>query len=182
MRFSALVCVGVLWLRAIGLAPAAQPDANLPLQRIGPHDLVAVSVYDAPEFTRTVRVGADGFIRLPMLKQRVRADGLMPGDLEAAIAAALQTEQLIVEPFVAVTIAEYGSRAISVAGAVRQPLTFQATTSVTLLEALTRAGGLTPEAGAEIFVSRRIARPMATVPARCGVFRRKPSWMPPIQP
>jgi polysaccharide export outer membrane protein len=45
--------------------------ANLPAQPIGANDLIAVSVYDAPELTRTVRVSADGFIRLPILKQRV---------------------------------------------------------------------------------------------------------------
>lgn len=134
-----------------------QPEvasANLPAQRIGPNDLIAVSVYDVPELTRTVRVGADGFIRLPMLKQRVKAEGLMPAELETAIASELVAEQLIVDPFVTVTIAEYNSRPISVAGAVRQPITFQAAGPVTLLEAITRAGGLAPEAGPEILVSR----------------------------
>jgi polysaccharide export outer membrane protein len=111
-------------------------------------------VYDAPELTRTVRVGADGLIRLPMLKQLVKAQGLMPAQLESAIGKALQDEQIIVDPFVTVTVAEYNSRPISVAGAVKQPLTFQATFPVTLLEAITRAGGLAPEAGAEILVTR----------------------------
>src|ERR1017187_2873391 len=138
--------------------PTAAPEtqgANLPAQAIGANDLIAVSVYDAPELTRTVRVSADGFIRLPMLKQRVKAQGLMPGDLESAIAKALQDEQIIVDPFVTVTLAEYNSHPpISVAGAVRQPLTFQATGPVTLLEAITRAGGLSPEAGAEMLVTR----------------------------
>jgi polysaccharide biosynthesis/export protein len=129
--------------------------ANLPAQKIGPNDLIAVSVYDAPELTRTVRVGADGLIRLPMLKRQIKADGLMPGELESAIAHAIQSEQLIVDPFVTVTVAEYDSRPISVAGAVKQPLTFQANgLTVTLLEAITRAGGLSPEAGPEILVSR----------------------------
>ena len=58
------------------------------------------------------------------------------------------------DPFVTVNVAEYNSRPISVAGAVKQPLTFQATFPVTLLEAITRAGGLAPEAGAEILVTR----------------------------
>jgi polysaccharide biosynthesis/export protein len=53
-----------------------------------------------------------------------------------------------------VTIAEYHSRPINVAGAVRNPVTFQAAGPVTLLDALTRAGGLSPEAGPEILVSR----------------------------
>ena len=135
-------------------APPELPGANLPAQAIGANDLIAVSVYDAPELTRTVRVSADGFIRLPMLKQRVKAQGLMPGDLELAIAKALQDEQIIVDPFVTVTVAEYNSHPISVAGAVKQPLTFQATGPVTLLEAITRAGGLAPEAGPEILVTR----------------------------
>ena len=128
--------------------------ANLPAQKIGPNDLIAVTVYDAPELTRTVRVGADGLIRLPMLKRQIKADGLMPGELESAIATALCAEQLIIDPFVTVTVAEYNSRPISVAGAVKQPLTFQANNPVTLLEAITRAGGLSPEAGSEILVSR----------------------------
>jgi len=64
-----------------------------------------------------------------------------------AIAEALRAEKLLVNPIVTVTIAEYHSRPIRVAGAVRKPLTFQAFSSVTLLDALTRAEGLSPEAG-----------------------------------
>jgi len=75
-------------------------------------------------------------------------------ELEAAVSEALRQEQLFVEPAVTVTIAEYHSRPISVAGAVKQPVTFQADGSVTLLEALTRAGGLAPESGPDILVSR----------------------------
>lgn len=141
------------------ITPDPSVNANLPAQRIGANDLLVVSVYDAPEFTRTVRVGADGFMRLPMLTQRIKAQDLMPGELESAIAKALKDEQLIVDPFVTVTVAEYISHPISVAGAVKQPLTFQATGPVTLLEALTRAGGLSPEAGPEILVSRTMAGP-----------------------
>ena len=127
---------------------------NLPAQRIGPDDLIGLSVYDSPEFTRTIRVGPDGTIRLPMLKQRVQADGLMPGELEHAVAAALMNEQLLVDPFVTVTVVEYHSRPISVVGAVKRPITFQAIGAVTLIDALTRAEGLTEDAAGEILVSR----------------------------
>jgi polysaccharide export outer membrane protein len=138
-------------------APAILPDtpgANLPAQPIGANDLIAVSVYDAPELTRTVRVSTDGLIRLPMLQQPVKAQNLMPSQLESAIAKALRDEEIIVDPFVTVTVAEYNSHPISVAGAVKLPLTFQATGPVTLLDAITRAGGLAPEAGPEILVTR----------------------------
>src|ERR1022692_1764087 len=119
---SCLVPVASAQTRPTVAAPDVQ-GGNLPAQPIGANDLIAVSVYDAPELTRTVRVGADGFIRLPMLKQRVKAQGLLPGELESAIAKALQDEQIIVDPFVTVTVAEYNSHPISVAGAVKQPLT-----------------------------------------------------------
>ena len=147
----------VLFLLSLGCAWAqtrAEPGANLPALKIGPNDLIAVSVYDSPELTRTVRVGSDGWIRLPMLKQRIKAERLLPLELESAIADALREEALLVDPVVTVTIAEYNSRPINVAGAVKSPLTFQAAGPVTLLEALTRAGGLSPEAGSEILVSR----------------------------
>jgi polysaccharide export outer membrane protein len=131
--------------------------ANLPAYKIGADDLIAVGVYDAPEFTRTVRIGADGMLRMPMLKRHIKALGLLPADLETVIAEALKAEQLIVEPVVTVTVVEYHSRPISVMGAVKSPTTFQAVGGVSLLDALTRAGGLGPEAGAEILVSRRQA-------------------------
>jgi polysaccharide export outer membrane protein len=138
------------------LAPRVVPElgANLPAQPVGPNDLLAVSVYDAPELSRTVRVGADGYIRLPMLQQRVRAQGFLPSALETAIGAALREEEILVEPFVTVTIAEYHSRPISVAGAVKQPIVFQAEGPTTLLEAIARAQGLRDDAGREILVSQ----------------------------
>jgi polysaccharide export outer membrane protein len=155
----------VLLILLCGLAaaqthPAPAPEtgfANLPAYKIGADDLIAVSVYDAPEFTRTVRIGADGMLRMPMLKRHIQALGLLPADLEVVIAEGLKAEQLIVDPVVTVTVVEYHSRPISVLGAVKTPITFQAVGGVSLLDALTRAGGLGPEAGAEILVSRRQA-------------------------
>ena len=53
-------------------------STNLPAQKLGVDDLVAVSVYDAPELTRTARVEADGTIHLPLLKNGVPAAGVFP--------------------------------------------------------------------------------------------------------
>ncbi len=128
--------------------------ANLPAQPIGANDLIAISVYDSPELTRTVRVGDDGMIRLPMLKQRIRADSLLPGELENAITEALTGERILVDPIVTVTILEYHSRPISVVGAVRKPVTFQAVGKVTLLDALVMAEGATSDAGPELLLTR----------------------------
>lgn len=136
--------------------PIIEPAApNLPAQRIGPNDLIAVAVYDSPEFTRTIRAGDDGKIRLPMLKRQIDAMGLRPDQLEQVIRTALEAEHLILDPVVTVTVIEYHSRPVSVSGAVRHPITFQAITPVTLLSALGLADGLSPDAGSEIIVTRK---------------------------
>jgi polysaccharide export outer membrane protein len=156
--YVAIALAGVLPAQAQD-GPRAAPmidagTANLPLQRIGSNDLIAISVYNSPEFTRTLRVGTDGFIRIPMLSEPVKAEGRMPGELEGIIAKALQSAQLIVDPLVTVTVVEYKSRPISVMGAVRKPTTFQAAGQLTLLEALARAEGLAADAGPEILVTQ----------------------------
>ena len=143
-------------IASYGRTGSNRPDTgagNLPLQPIGANDLLAVSVYDAPELTRTVRVDVDGFIRMPMLKEKIRASGQMPAELEISIANALKGEQLLIQPFVTVTVAEYNSRPINVMGAVRKPITFQAVGRVSLLDALARAEGLTPEAGSFLLLT-----------------------------
>jgi polysaccharide export outer membrane protein len=127
---------------------------NLPSQKLGVDDLIAVSVYDAPELTRTLRVEEDGTIHLPLLKEGVQASGMFARQLEGSIATALKTEQILVDPFVKVTVVEYHSRPISVVGAVHKPVTFQSVGKVTLLDALARAEGITNDAGMEVLISR----------------------------
>ena len=133
--------------------PTAEAAGNLPIERIGANDLLAVTVYDAPEFTRTVRVSPEGAIRLPMLAAPVKAAGLLPAELETSIAGALKDAGLIADPYVTVAVSEYHSRPVSVIGAVKRPVVFQAAGNVTLLDALARAEGLSPEAGNEILLS-----------------------------
>lgn len=136
-----------------GTTPLTE-GSNLPIERIGKNDLVGITVYDAPELTRPVRVNSEGDIRLPMLHQRIHAEGLYPVELEKAITSALTTENVMVDPIVTVSVVEYRSRPISVSGAVKHPVTFQATGTVTLLDAISQAEGLADNAGPEILVSR----------------------------
>lgn len=133
---------------------AQETAGNLPARPVGPDDLVAIAVYGSPELTRSVRVSAEGSIRLPMLRKPIQVVGLMPSAMEARIAAALAEDEILVHPAVTVTIVEYHGRPVSVAGAVRRPLTFQVYQKTTLIEALTRAEGLNADAGPEIFVTR----------------------------
>jgi polysaccharide export outer membrane protein len=139
--------------RSVGATTSFSDSSNLPVERLGREDLLGITVYDSPELTRTVRVDADGSIRLPMLQKHIPAAGLLPSELENAIASALTEENLLVDPIVTVTVVEYRSRPITVLGAVRNPLTFQATGNVTLLDAISKAGGISENAGADILVT-----------------------------
>jgi polysaccharide export outer membrane protein len=149
-----LVAAGSLWGQARLPAASTEAGANLPPRPIAVGDLLAISVYGAPELSRTARVNPQGAIRLPMLKSQIQARGVTPAELEERVSAALGDAHILVDPSVVITIAAYATRPIRVAGAVRHPLTFEATGPVTLLEALTRAEGLSGDAGPDILVTR----------------------------
>ena len=134
-------------------ATSFSENSNLPKEKLGANDLVGITVYDAPELTRTVRVEPDGFIHLPIVRQRIQVAGLNPAELETAISKILIEENVLVDPIVTVSVVEYRSRTITVSGAVRTPTTFQAIGAVSLLDAISRAGGLAENAGSEILVS-----------------------------
>jgi polysaccharide export outer membrane protein len=154
LTLSLFVCAFSVAYGQIRPGAGSDPAGNLPIQKIGANDLISISVYDAPELTRAVRVSAAGLISVPMLHEKIRAEGLMPSDLEVAIGNALKAEEVLVEPLVTVTITEYHSRPISVMGSVKRPITFQAEAPVTLLDALARAEGLTLEAGPVILLTQ----------------------------
>lgn len=134
--------------------PSTDPEATLPAQKVGPNDLLSVSVQDCPELTRNFRVSANGTLALPLLKERIQAAGKLPEEIEAALSQALIDDQLLVKPVVSVSVAEYRSVPVSIMGSVRRPITFQAVGEVTLLDALAKAEGLSAEAGPEILISR----------------------------
>ena len=74
--------------------------------------------------------------------------------MEVLITEELKREQLLVDPFVTVTVGEYHSRPISVNGAVKNPTIFQAIGTVNLLDAIAKAGGITDQAGGDIIITR----------------------------
>src|ERR1700722_3754791 len=165
------VRAGWCWLLLAGCVYAQQPDrvistvpnldytySNLPTQPVGPDDLLALSVYDSPELTRTVRVDANGNIRLPMLKDPIPVRGMVPSQVESTIARSLTKGNVLVDPIVTVTIVEYQSRPVNVVGAVKNPLVFQATRPIPLLDAIARAGGMREDAGSDIVVSKEVVK------------------------
>jgi len=126
----------------------------LPSQKIGPGDLISLTVSDCPEMSHNFRVSSAGLLILPHLKEPIVAAGKEPTDIELEVTDALVRGEVLVSPVVTASVVEYRSVPVSVMGAVKHPITFQAVGVVTLVDALARAEGLTLDAGAEVLVSR----------------------------
>jgi polysaccharide biosynthesis/export protein len=138
--------------------PIAIGGFNLPFQPIGASDLVRLSVNDSPELSQTFRVDQQGNLNLPLLHKPIPAAGLMPNALRDEIAASLKAQHLLVNPVVDVSVVEYRSRNVTVAGAVKTPMTIQELGDLHVLGALSQAGGLLPVAGPEIIVEQANGR------------------------
>ncbi|MDH4231113.1 MAG: polysaccharide export protein [Nitrospirota bacterium] len=120
--------------------------------KIGPEDLLEIDTFQVQELKSTVRVSAQGFIKLPLV-EKVEAGGLTVSELEAVIAAKL--EKYVKEPVVSVFVKEYRSQQISVLGSVKDPRVYYATGQKYLLDMLSLAGGLSTDAGSLCIIQRK---------------------------
>lgn len=121
------------------LAAAAElPDEEY---RIGPSDLLEISVFQVKELDRTVRVNSRGLISLPLLGA-VNAAGLSATELEDQIAAKLKKDYLQ-DPQVSVFIKEFTSQRVTIEGQVDKTGIYPIVgNTTTLLQALALAGGV----------------------------------------
>ncbi|WP_162536550.1 SLBB domain-containing protein [Granulicella sp. WH15] len=129
--------------------------AILPSETLGPDDLLEIMVSYCPELSRSFRVGSDGSLSLPLIHQKLMVAGLTPSQLTKVLQDTLTHENIMAEPTVNISVLEYRSRPVSVSGAVKSPLTFQATGRTTLLDAIAKAGGVSPTAGGNVVVTTK---------------------------
>jgi polysaccharide export outer membrane protein len=135
---------------------SAAPKVSAPIEseehyRIGPGDILDIRIFNKPQFNREgVRVDPRGMIRMPLIKEEIRAACQTEETLEAKITELLK--EYIREPQVTVQIKEYQSEPVAVLGAVRAPSRFQLQRRVRLLELLTFVNGPTDNAGRTVQV------------------------------
>jgi len=131
----------VLFPAVMGEAAAQEPAAYL-LEPLLPGDAVVLTVWREPDFSGVFRVDPRGIIVLPRLG-RIDVSGRTPRDLE---------EQILRELSVGLnhTSIEVGfTHRISIQGAVREPGMYDVEPTLTVADALARAGGTTPEGDPE---------------------------------
>src|SRR5436853_4394106 len=131
---------------------SAAPTAGPQDYRIGFDDVLDISVFEAPELNREVRVSSAGEISLPLLDS-VHVAGLTPRESELVLEELLRRTYMK-DPHVSVFVREMQSHPVSVLGAVRKPGRFQVRGSKTLLEILSLAEGLADDAGETAIIMR----------------------------
>jgi polysaccharide export outer membrane protein len=130
--------------------------------RIGPGDVLSITVTDAQEFGGKFRVSDSGRIEIAGIPSPVQADGLSPIELSHAIREALIDAKQLRDPKVNVFVEEFHGRTITVLGAVSKPGVYPLQKRTTVLEALSFAGGALPNAGNTVTIVRGAASAEAT--------------------
>jgi polysaccharide export outer membrane protein len=134
----------VLALLAL-LGPAAGA-ASAAAYRIGPDDVLAISVWDNKDLDQVVFVRPDGRISLPLVGE-VEAAGLTVAQLSARLTELYG--RTVRGAQVTVTVREIRSRPVFFVGGVARPGPLQLTQDLTLLQAIAAVGGLAPTADLE---------------------------------
>ncbi len=107
---------------------------------IGANDQLAVTVWKEPQLSGAVLVRPDGMISLPLVGD-TQATGLTPLQLAGQIATKLK--KYVQDPNVSVVVAQIHSKVIYLLGEVNRPGSLELTPNMTVLEAISSAGGFT---------------------------------------
>ena len=119
---------------------------------LGPGDVIDIAVFQVSELNRKARISGDGYIMVPLIGE-VYAEGLTTSQLEDELRTKL-AENYLHNPQVSVFIEEFRSHQVSVSGAVNQPNIYEIQRAQNVLEMLAMAGGLSPDAGPQVYVTR----------------------------
>jgi len=148
----------------VGLAAACgskQPvviedaTAEAPDTTVGPEDVFDVRVFGEKELSSTYRVASDGTIDFPLIGT-VSVNGKTPTEIADLIEKKLVEGDFLKRPEVSILVTEYNSKKVSVFGQVKQPGTFTYQDGMSVVEAISKAGGFTSMAKANDTVVIRV--------------------------
>jgi protein involved in polysaccharide export with SLBB domain len=123
-------------------AALQQAGAEKADYKIGPSDLLDISVYQDKDMNRVVRVSQNGTVSFPLIGV-VKVGGLSV--IEAQDMLSDKLKDFIVSPQITVFIKEYGNKKVFILGQVSKPGSYELPTEakLTVLEAVSLAGGFT---------------------------------------
>ncbi len=128
-------------LPAVSKAASTDAPRDISGYKIGPENVLQIDVYYGrdKELSRKVRVSSRGRITFPLLGD-VEVSGLTVAELEKKLTELLDRDYLV-NPQVSVFIEQYST--VSILGQVKEPGSFEIKGKLTLIEAISLAGGFT---------------------------------------
>jgi polysaccharide export outer membrane protein len=130
-----------------GIPPFAAAQSASPMPApISSGDFLDISEYHTPEFHSAVRVSAAGTVTLPMIGE-INISGMDEQAAARAIDSALLAKGMLLHPLVSVLVTAYAGQDVSVLGEVSRPGVYPYTYHHRLLDLISAAQGLSPNAG-----------------------------------
>lgn len=121
---------------------------------IGEGDQLLITVFGQPDLTADVTIGESGIITLPLVGT-VEVKGRTATEIAATFAKKLEQGQYIKNPRVSIKVIQQLSRTFSVLGEVLRPGRYPLTGQISILEALSLAGGVSQKAEKSLRILRR---------------------------
>lgn len=119
---------------------------------VGSDDILEINVYDHPDLSVKIRVSGDGKVRFPLIGEFL-ITGMTPSQISELVENKLK-DGYIVNPQVSVSMSEYRSRKATILGQVEKPALYELRGKTSLLELISKAEGLTSEAGQYAYITR----------------------------
>lgn len=131
-------------------------DLPAPVQTttLGVGDVFEMSIVGEERLPKVFTVASNGTVDLPYVK-RVHAAGLEPEDLAVLVRKKLMDGEILTDPDVSVQVKEYNSKRVEVLGEVQKPGSLPLQPGMTLLRAISLAGGFNNIADKEEITIRR---------------------------
>ncbi len=153
--------IALAFLGASAQTPAATAPGTLTespaasaVAKLGPDDLVEVSVYNVPELTTKARVNERGSLYLPLIGY-VAVGGLTLDQAQALVEKHLSEGGFVKDPHVSILVTQPGAQGASILGQVNKPGVYPVSAGARLFDVVSAAGGLTDKAGRSLTVTHR---------------------------
>ncbi len=126
-------------LDKIAKAYTSMADPSSKAYKIGPLDVLEITVFKVPDLSKTVQVSEAGTINFPLIGE-VEASGKSARELEQFLAKELGAKYLQ-KPQISVFVKEHNSQRVTVEGAVKKPGVIPMAGGMSLLQAVAISGG-----------------------------------------
>lgn len=161
---------------AAAALPSVGSTSSVPEYKINPGDELQISVWREAELQRAIMVLPDGTLSFPLVGT-IQASGRTPQEVARLIALGLASKYVDGNvPEVTVSVTQTSGMQFSVIGKVRSAGVFNPGRYITVLEALTLAGGIDEFASLDnVVIVRKTSQGLSVIPVRLSSILRSRS-------